>query len=161
MNKQKTAPTFNLLDALIILALLAAAATGVYWFAAKASASAAPETHRVRYVVECKNIRDEFTGCVSVGDRVTESVRLYDLGVVTAYEYRDSIWRGTDIIEGVQVVSDYPGRSDMYITVEATAAIGAASYNIGGFEMSVGSPIYLRLPNFYALGYCISLEVID
>ncbi len=153
---------FNIMDLLIILVVLAAGALLLYVFVFSAKGeTSTPDTRKIRYVVEIKNIRDEFIDNVTVGENLTDASKLYPLGTIVAYESMPSTYTGTNKMDGTITVGDYPEHSNMYITVEADAVISPQAYNVNGFELSVGTVIYVKLPNFTGTGYCIKLEEIE
>ena len=60
------------------------------------------------------------------------------------------------------VLSPVDGFVTQYVTIEAEASLvsdGYPKYSIGGYDIFVGSLVYLSLPNLVCSGYCISLDV--
>ena len=160
--KRRGKSAVNVIDVLLILIILAVGAVLAYVFVFSGRGEAhVPQMHTVRYVVELKNIRNEFAGHITVGEKAIDSVAMYNIGTVVAYEEKDATYIGTDLIRGEPVVSAYPERKNLYVTIEAQAYLDDNAYVIDGYQVAVGLNVGLKLPNFVGSGYCISLDVID
>ena len=61
---------------------------------------------------------------------------------------------------GESVSAAYPEHSNVYFVVDAEATINPATgrYSISGFEVSVGTVVYIRLPEYAGTAYCISVK---
>ena len=161
-TKRRNKPAVNIVDFLIVLLILAVCAVLLYVFVFNGRGEQlAPQTRTVRYVVEAKNVREEFSDKVAIGDTVFDSVALYNIGVVTAYEEKDATRRSTNLVTGEPVIVPVPGRKHIYLTIEAQANLENNIYSIGGYKISVGMSVMLKLKNLTAAGNCITFEVID
>lgn len=160
--KRKNKPVINIIDILIVLIILAAAAVLFYVFVVDGrGAVTTPQTHTIKYVVEMKNIREEFSDNITVGEKAIDSVGMFKIGTIVAYEEKGATQRGVNRLTGESVMSNYPGRKNMYVTIEAQAYIENGMYSIDGYKISVGYGVGLKLPNFVGTGYCIKLDVLD
>jgi len=161
-TKRRNKPAVNVVDLLIVLLILAVGAVLLYVFVFNGRGEQiAPQMRTVRYVVELKNVRDEFTDKVTVGENAFDSVGLYNIGIITAYEEKDATRRGTNLVAGEPVITPYPGRKNLYLTIEAQANLENNIYSIGGYRITVGMGVSLKMQNFSGTGNCITFEVID
>lgn len=160
--KRKVKTGINIIDILIVLIILAAAAVLLYVFVLSGRGEAVtPQTHTIRYVVELKGIRDEFADNVTIGENAVDSVAMYKIGTVVAYEEKEATYKGVNALKGESVISPVPGKMNMYVTIEAQAYLDKYIYSIDGYRIAVGSSVGLKLPNFIGIGYCIKLDVLD
>ena len=79
---------------------------------------------------------------------------------MTAVESSASIYTGNDLVDGKLVYHNYPEHSDVRMTVKSTAAIDSKGMYIldGGYRISVGSVVYVRMPGYTGTSYCISIN---
>ena len=163
-NKKKKGFRFNIIDAIVILIIIAAAVLlgiilskgGSGIFGIKSSKV------QIEYTVELKNIRDEFRSedFIKEGDSVTDSVTLYSIGNVISVKYSPGSFSGYNSA-GEAVNSEYPNHTNIVLTIRAEADISDGFYSIGGYTVAVGKEIGVRLPNFVSEGYCSSITEID
>lgn len=173
MKKTNTAGKkfrFNFIDALLILIILAAAALlGFIFTSGNLNMFGSTKTVQIEYVVQARNIRDEFKGVdgetenkfIRSGDRVTDTVTLYSIGEVVNVEYTDGVYVGVNRDENQVVNSLYPGHSNANITIRATAEVSERGYDVNGYKVAVGKLIAMRVPNFTCEGYCISISEVS
>ncbi len=159
MAKPKT--RFNLMDALILLAILAVIALLLYVFIFSETnpvTGANAESYSLTYVVEATKIDEEFSDMIKVGDSVIDSAKKMQIGTVTAVEIQPYLHMGTDMHEDALVLNPVDGYVNLYITVQADASLNGVSYSINGYDMYVGAKIHLSFDNMVCTGYCISMD---
>ena len=154
MSKRKF--RFNIIDALIILLVLAA--VGVIGYVV-ASEKQAPEEvkqdKKIQYVIQITELKDEFTGNIKPGETLYEK-----LGVVTACNSEKTYYTGTDSKKGVQVISEIDGRSNMFVTLEADASFKDNIYTVNGVSILVGTSIRFITPGLTSGAVVVSLETV-
>ena len=149
---------FNAVDAAIIVVIIAVIGAAVFLFTA-GGVSAVSETVSIEYVVELRTVKNEFTNNFAPGERMVDSVAKYQLGEVVHVSVSDAVYNGNDMQSGALVSSYYPGHSDVSLTVAAEASAASGRYVIdGGYDISVGTTVYVRLPNYTGVGYCTALR---
>ncbi len=148
---------FNAVDAMIIIVIAAVIAAAVMFFS-KGEVVETPETVTIEYVVEIKKLHNDFLDNFKVGDQMVDSVAKYNIGKVIAVEYENAVYVGTDLSTGTLTAYDYPDHSNVILTMlaEATVGVNGRYYIDGGYDISVGTPVYIRLPDFIGMGYCTS-----
>ena len=150
---------FNFIDLIIVLLIVGAIGAAAYIFGAK-KLSGGSDTVNVEYVLEFRQVRDEFLDCFETGVNAVDAAKKYRLGEVTAVESSASIYTGNDLVDGKLVYHNYPEHSDVRVTVKSTATIDSKGMYIldGGYRISVGSVVYVRTPGYTGTSYCISIN---
>ncbi len=162
MAKQKT--KFNIMDALILLAVLAIIALLLYVFVFSENSAlknAGADTYTLTYVVEVTEISDEFSDLISAGDRVIDSAKKMHIGTVTAVEVQPYLYMGTDTHAGNLVLNPVDGYVNMYITIQADAVLNGATYSIDGYDIYIGEKMHLAFPDMVCTGHCIALDAVQ
>lgn len=160
---RKTKVKFNLMDALILLAIAVVAVLLLYIFVWSEERSidsfTGTEPSHATYVIEVSDVPEEFSDKVKVGEKVIDSSTKTSLGAVQALETQDYYVTTLNLHEGTQVLSRVEDRINLYITIEADALMDGYTYTVGGTELYVGRLLYLSFTDFVCSGYCIALDV--
>ena len=149
---------FNAVDAVIIIVIAAVIGAAIMFFTT-GTPEVVNETVSIEYVVEFRTVRNEFTGNFAIDEEVVDSVAKYHLGRVIDYSVSPAMYVGNDFSAGAAVISEYPEHSNIKLTVAAQATVGADGRYIvgGGYDVSVGTAMHIRLPNYTGSGYCIQI----
>ena len=149
---------FNAVDAVIIVVILAV--IGAALLLMKGTSEPQSKKTKIEYIVEFRQIREEFGDNFHVGAVISDSVAKYQLGEVTAVNVENATYNGNNQHTGELVVVDYPERINVQLTVRSDATIGEHDmfYIGGGYRLSVGSAVYVRMPDFVGTGYCIEIK---
>ncbi len=150
---------FNAVDAVIIIVVAAIIGAALMFFT-MGGAEVVNETVSIEYVVEFRTVRNEFTGNFALDQSVVDSVAKYHLGRVIDYAVTPATYVGNDFSAGAAVISEYPEHSNVSLTVSAEATVGADGRYIisGGYDISVGTAMHIRLPNYTGTGYCTQIS---
>ena len=155
---------FNAVDAAIIIVIVAIIGTAVFFFARgnDDQASFAPQTYDIEYVIEFRDIRDEFADNFKIGDKVTDAQELSHIGEIVAVEITDATYSASNAT-GELVISDYPDYSNVSVTVSASAYVGSLGrFIVGeGYDIAIGKPIDVRTPNYTGTAYCTQIRQIE
>lgn len=146
---------FNAIDAVILIVIAAVIGAAVFFFAT-GEFGGASETVMLEYVVEVRSIRDDYVDNFAIGEEIIDSVARFNLGEIVAIDVTPTTFNGNDLTTGTLKVYEYPEHSDVILTVVAEARLGEnGRYIVGdGFDLSVGTAVYMRLPNYTGIGYC-------
>lgn len=149
---------FNAVDAVIIIVIAALIAAAVLFFM-KGGIGASGDKVKIQYVIEFRTVDSAFADNFTLGDKVTDSVAKYHLGELVAYTAFDAKYTANSLSGGGLTLSTYPDHSDIELTIEAYAAVGAGGRYVldGGYDLSVGSTVHVRMPNYTGTGYCTHL----
>ena len=157
-SNSKKKYSFNFIDVILIIAILASAVTLVYFLRErKIVTSEKTDTVNIIYKLEISPMREEFRNLVGIGDSVTDAIYLQGIGEVTDVSYSPCYYTGTDRENGKQVKNAYPNRITMTLTIKAEAEVTQTGYSINGRELILGEAFSFRVPDFTGNGTCISV----
>ncbi len=160
MSKRKL--RFNVIDALIILVIAAAAFVLLYVFVFSGrgtQAAAEVTTTTIRYVVELQNMDEHLQDAVKKGQLVEDAVERKKIGTVSGIQAVPFEKITFDYVNGREATSSVEGKVTLKITIEAQAVETDRAFTVDGCEIRVGQQYSLMLPDLYGYGYCT--EIID
>ena len=161
---QKRKWRFNFVDALILLAIIAAVLALLYvfvWSENSSVRSISGNKVKVTYVVEINGLEEDFKDTIKVGSKVTDSAKKMNIGTVTSVETQNYYYLGTNVLDDKLVLNPVDDLITQYITVEAEATLDNITYSIDGYPIYVGALVYMMFPEMVCSGYCISLDVAE
>ncbi len=147
----------NIIDFVILLAVLAVLATVVYRIVVRTDGQ---EEVRIRYVLEVPEIQTEFSSKVAAENPVFSYTDEREIGVVTAVSTTPAYYKGTDK-DGNPVYTEMEDYSILYVTIESDAVQTDTGYIVGGHTMQVGTSLAVQFPELYCEAQCISVDVIE
>lgn len=154
MEKKKLRP--NLID--IVLILLVFAVVLVAWILVHGDDSANDAVTR-NYVVELINLSPDMADCVSVGDKVTDNVKNYDIGTVVGLEVTPYIVTALNEETGIYQTTEVPGKITLLVTIEADTTESEKEIStVSGYELRVGTSVSCTVGKLTAAGYIIGLD---
>lgn len=112
------------------------------------STEADDEVYEVSYVIKISEVRDEFADKLSAGDVIYIASNGIEVGTVKACEITSAVREKTG-----QTV---PGRSDIYVTVEALSS-EPGKISISGCDILVEGEYSMRSADFSFECVCISV----
>lgn len=152
MDKKRRHPNF--IDIAFIL-LIAAVALTAYFLSHQDSEATNQPTLR-SYVIELSDLSPEMAQYIAVGDTVTDNVKNYHLGTVTAVEVIPYRMPALDEQAGIYRNCDVPNRISLLVTVEAeTLETDKQITTASGFVIRVGATLSCSVGRFSAPG-CIA-----
>ncbi len=163
MTETKKKRSFNVVDALIILLILAVVAVGAVLLWSNSGKNGNANSFEIEYVVEFRTIRDEFTDNIEIGTKLVDSAKKYQLGEVIDVSSTPAKYTGVDLNTGELVYYDYPEHSDLSLTVRTVAALDDEGMFVidNGYRISVGTTMYIRTPNYVGTGYCTKFKKME
>ena len=165
-STKKSAFRFNLIDVLLILIALAAAAILAYIFLSPSFTVAGeekPSSVTIEYEVEVLMLRKEWQGLIDIGDRVVDNVSLYSLGEVIERRYTPYFRSVYDEESDSFNTAEYPDYVTLIFKVRAAAQkVAGDGYLLdGGYELAAGSAVNFRTPSLARQGYCVSVTEVS
>ncbi len=157
-TKEKNKKRINVIDILIVAALLAALiCTGFVMIRGIGSFG---ERVIVSYTVAIDPIDSDFVSKVTLGDKLYDYNTGEHIGTVRTVSdgqaYKKSYSEGADprgsAIEGMSV---------LYITMTTEASKTDTGYSVGNTLLGIGRTLEMRFPNLYCVGECVSIEIIE
>ena len=155
---------FNAVDAVIIIVIAAVLVAGivaaVMFYTAGDGAAEIAKEYTIEYILEFRGLRNEYADNFKVGEKVIDSVAKHKLGEVIAVNTVPYTYNGNNFNTGELVVSDYPNHSNVQLTVRANAITNEYGmyYIRSVYRMSVGSTVYVRMPNYTGVAYCVEIK---
>ena len=154
----KTKKRINIIDILIVVALLAALICS--GFAIIRGIGSFGERVIVSYTVAIDPIDSDFVSKVALGDKLYDYKTSEHIGTVRTISdgqaYKKSYSEGADprgsAIEGMSV---------LYVTMTTEASKTDTGYTVGNTLLGIGRTLELRFPNLYCVGECVSIEIIE
>lgn len=157
--------SFNIIDVLIILAVLLLGAIVVNviaptaWFKEFMSDS----EQVIQYTVEFTGVDRDFVDNINENDTVVDAVSKFSLGNVTAVD-NDSHYKVLGYNEQTHAGGyvTYQDKYNVLVTVTVTADYEeGVGYSVSDRRIAVGEKLSLRFPNFVGEGYCIGISATE
>lgn len=156
----------NVIDVIIIVAILAAVAFGVTaTLFGKTLFGNGTQTKTIEYTVVFRQVSEDFVTSIASGDAVLNVKEKQTVGVVSAdvennpstyVAYLAATEEGSG---GTAVLMTYPDRMDLTVTIRVEAEYRPGTgYEVGGLRIAVGSEYSLMFPGFTGTGTCIALN---
>lgn len=152
---------FNLIDAILIVIVLAAVGALVYIYQSDRFAVDRTETRTadIVYEIQVTDALSEFGRLVQIGNTVTDAETGETIGEVTNVVSDRVVYEG-HASDGTPVQTVRDDLVNITVTVRAKATVAAnGTFAVGdGLELLVGKRISFRVPDYTATGSCISLK---
>ena len=145
---QKVRRKINIIDILILIALLAAllvAGMGI------ARGNKDGESVTVRYIIQVDSINNDYISKLAAKNSIYDHNTSSKIGTVTAVSHSKAYYENSE--------SPIEGYSVLYITAEAQAIKTDTGYAVGSTIINIGRKMELRFPNLYCQGKCVSIEI--
>ncbi len=147
---------FTVIDALIILVVLAVIAVGALKFAP--SLFIKTEKSKAEFTVLISEKDMSFAEAMSVGDKVTLSLTEKDGGVIKGIDVKTAQKLAFNSIDGSYSIEEIADKRDIYVTIEADVKTSELAVMTGGTELRVGEEIPVRGKGYATNGFIISVN---
>lgn len=147
---------FTLIDALIILVVIAAACVIV--FKLIPSKMAGGESSKAVFTVMLTGKDEAFADAVHIGDVVSISNKEKDTGTVTGVEVKAAESLEYNSNKGEYTVQTIDGKRDVYVTIEADASEDDKLIQVGTTPVKVGLSMPVRGKGYASMGYIVSAD---
>ncbi len=172
MQKKASKHRFNIIDFLITLIILLVIALLAYIFVFSANAPRSSNTTKIRFVLEVRDVRDVENdpndklldnALDNLNQTLVEGTKKYSLGTVVSIDYVPATIASHNPKTGEFMDVPFENHWHVRYTVEADAIRDEKTgrYSVNGYEILVGSLVYMRLPNFMGTSYCTALNIIE
>ena len=160
-EKKKFRLRLNLFDGIVLILALAVGAV-LLWSALKPNAApeaAADSSATIRYTVLFQRWLEGTSSAIHEGDRLTDSIRNYEMGRVVSAEAVPATAVRMDQTRREYVLATMDGYEDVVVTVEAPCTITSEAVTVnGGYVVRVGASIFVQGDGYLATGYVIGME---
>lgn len=152
---------FNIVDAVIIVLVVGLVAAAVLMIVRRAQGpDSQVQSTKVQYVIQVCDLRDRYVTNVSEGDKLFVPGSGKSLGTVLSVYSSDAFYTGVRREDGAQVISDYDGKSNLFITLEADAVLSGGRYTVEGVDILVGETLSFICPKLSADASVVSVEAV-
>lgn len=172
MNGSKSKYKFNIIDVLIIIAVVAVFAVMYYYMSARNTLASSLEVD-IEYVVELKLVDDDYVENIKLNDKVIETVRDQQIGEVVGIEVVPAYNIATNTETGEMKIETYPPLPkendtdeekypyyNVKVKIRDTFKRSEKGYKKNAFNLVTGQLVYFRVPGFIGEGFCIGIEEI-
>lgn len=147
----------NFVDIIFVILILAVAL--VAYALSHQESAAVNETTPRSYVVEFAGLDPEMADCLAVGDAVTDNVKNYAIGAVTNIDIQPYIVYTTNEEAGIIQETEYPGKVNLYVTIEAQTIEGEKQITTdSGYVLQTGAFASCSIGSLTCGGYIVALE---
>ena len=160
----------NIVDIVLILIILAVAATVVLAFAPNATLHLNNSQNvKLEYTVEISGISKEMAAKINIGDSVFDGDNRYMIGSVTNTEIDDCLEyvynEDSGRIEAVAYIDEGNSssvRKTILVTITANAKYEEGNgYTVNGYRVAVNREMNLCFPGYAGSGQCISVTILE
>ena len=149
------------MDTLLVLAIAAVLAVGVWFLAGRGDGQTAEQEKTIEVMIELTKKEEAFTKLPKVGDTVTLGVKEKMPATVTKVEVLPAISQGKDMLNGKFTEEPIPDLYNVQITVEGTGTESAAAVEINGNPLRVGAESAIKSKDWVGYGFILSVETRD
>lgn len=154
MNKTRKHPNF--FDILIIL-LLVLIAVAAYFVSHRDNTT--QEVGMRSCTIELTDLEESMADSVAVGDQVTDNIKNYEIGTVTAVEVQPYTQGVVDEENAVLRQQATPGRIKLLVTVECpTVESEKEVATTGGYTLRTGTAVSVSAGKLTGAGYIVYVE---
>jgi len=147
-------------DIVIIAVVVVLAALFLIWQAAKNAAPASggdAASGTIVYTLELNNF--ENSDSLSVGDRLFETVKNTEVGVVRSFEIvPQKVWQNDLETGGMKVTETGQHTAHLTIEVPCTVTDSTIATKAGAVELRVGRSLGVNGPGYWGAGFIIAIE---
>ncbi len=157
---------FNVVDVIIILAVVAVAVVGVFYmkglFGGSSDSSAASREITVTYQVEFTGKEQRLTELPKVGDLVNVGVKEKAAAKVIDVQVNPARKVTYDLSgDGAAQWTEIPNQYDILLTLESEATESKSSISSSGVVLRVGEEAVVRGKGYSAEGYILNLNTTE
>ena len=152
----------NLFDGIVLLLALAVGAV-LLWSAVKPAAAPAGDSgsaaSTVRYTIQFQRCLEGTVNAIHAGDRLTDSIRNYELGRVVSATAMPAQGLRVDHQSRAYVLTPMEGFEDIDVVVEAPCTVTDEAITVGGgYPVRAGASAFIQGDGYLATGYIIAVE---
>lgn len=149
----------SIFDIVIVAVVIVAAFAVFMLLKPKDVKVAAPATVPVEFTVELVQVPKGAAGLIEPGDAVRDSTRNYDIGTVVSHEVLPYTVQVADE-ENLTVKNAVMDRYDnILLTIRSDMLTGGTALTTeSGYQVTVGTKVYLAGPCYAGTGYVIAID---
>ncbi len=152
---------FNIVDAILVLLIVAAVAVCLMFLRSRESAGGAQST-KVHFTVELRRVSREMIDCVEtagIGSNVYRSTDGQYLGTLESFTYTAQAETEFAAVSGEYAQYEVPDRYQLYLNVVGDGALSATDISVNGIAVKIGQEIYVKGKGYAGGGYVVGVDV--
>ena len=162
IQKRKKAQ-FNLIDALIVIIILALIGTAAYLIFGGFNQIETFGDIDFTFEVRISGVKENMLPYIKEGNTVKDSVTGESLGTVVGVRTEKSRYYGNvqqnENGEYVLGSAEHPDEYDVYVTVSASSRADARGiYEVGNVRMLIGETVHFQVQSFSAVSYIVNTD---
>lgn len=158
-NKKTFRLRLNLFDGIVILITLLVGGVLLWTQLKPAAPTSAPAAEKIRFTIMLQKTVEGTGARANAGDLLVDTIKNYEIGNVVSAETVPAQDFALDEESSCYVLSEVPGKEDIYLTLESSAVVTEEAVTVGtGYVLRVGEPIYVRGPGYLGSGRVYSIE---
>jgi len=157
MDDRVPRPRFTVIDALIIIVILALIAAGLYKVFSVKKETVSPNAD-IEYVVTLDAIRLPTVHNLNVGEAVRDTKTNAALGKIVHKE-SSPYTQAVPTLAGKIVQAEVPGKYSLTLTIRARAVVTPNNITVGGRELRIGGQVSLRTNIVFSTGFVSAITV--
>ena len=159
MEQENKKLKISVFDVIIVAAVIVAAAAVFMLLKPKDVKVAAPTTVPTEFTVELVQVPKGAADLIQPGDAIRDSARNYDIGTVVSHEVQPYTVQVADE-ENLTVKNAVLDRYDnILLTIQANMLTGGTALTAeSGYQITVGTKVYLAGPCYAGTGYVIAID---
>ena len=154
----------NLFDGIVLVLALAVGAV-LLWSVLKPSAATAETgstTATVRYTIQFQRCLEGTVDAIHAGDRLTDSIRNYELGRVVSATASPARALRLDNNSRAYVLAVMEGYEDIDVVVEAPCTVTDEAVTVGGgYPVRAGASAFIQGDGYLATGFITAVGRIE
>jgi glycosyltransferase involved in cell wall biosynthesis len=156
LEKEPRMKKINLLDIIIIIAVLIASIIGFMYL--NKGDTRINNTQKVVYQVQALEVDPEVFDVIELNTDIYDSNKNVLIGKVNEKESKVACREEIDAVNGVFKDSYIPNKVDITLTVEADAEYTEKDIMVGEYEIKVGQQAYVKGKGYALIGFIINVE---
>lgn len=159
MLQQRKKVRFNLIDALIIILILAVIAGAAYLLiSVLRQPRGINNSGQIEFDVRISNVDESCLSLIKNGDTVKDSVTGAVIGTIVDVKTEKAQYYGTVAVEEDGIITvpttDYTDKYDVYVKITANAEKDDRGiHTVAGTRIVIGSTVYFKVPSFTSISY--------
>lgn len=157
---------FNFIDIIIVFVVVVAFVVCIKFVTAKEPDTSGGfinvigvgEKNSIHYTVEIRRTPLDYKYNYNKGDRVYDSNTGAFLGIVEAVEAKPAVESIADLTNGQFVMSEYPEKEDVYVTLSVVPEVKDKGFWIGGHFIKVGKLMKIQKMGCVGEGYIVDVD---
>lgn len=149
---------FNIIDAIIILLILAVGAAGFLFFGSRSETASTDKSVKIFYDVNITECEEYMIDRFAEGEKVSVGEKEKIPATIVKREVKPATQSSFDGVSGKFIESEIPGKYDIIVTLMSEGTDGASSVNSNGTAIRVGMSAVIKGRDSAGFGYVTQMH---